>query len=101
MQATPGAPAGFLAIELSQSAVTEEGITVHRVDFASRQGPPESVEIPARKNLKVSAVGGRAESGHAGGNGQVGMNGIDGNPATREVDATVGHDHVCNTLGPS
>ena len=37
----------------------------------------------------LSAVGGRAESGHNGGNGQAGMNGIDGTPATREVDATV------------
>ncbi|KAL8792434.1 MAG: hypothetical protein Q9195_004967 [Heterodermia aff. obscurata] len=101
LQATPGAPAGFLAIELSESTFTEEGITVHRVGFTSRQEPPEWVEVPARKNLKVSAVGGRAESGHLGGNGQNGMNGIDGNPATREVDATVRHDYVYNTLGPS
>ena len=101
MQATPGAPAGFLAIELFESALTEQGITVHRVGFTSRQEPPEWVEIPARKNLRVSAVGGRAESGHAGGNGQDGMNGIEGNAATREVDATVGHDYLCNTLGLS
>ena len=94
--ATPGARAGFLAVNLSESSTTEEGITVHTLGFTSRQEPPQWLEVPARKNLIVSAVGGRGESGHRGGNGQAGMDGIDGFPATREVDATVISLRICS-----
>ena len=76
-------------MDLSESSITDEGITVRTLGFTSRQEPPQRLEVPARKDLVLSAKGGRAESGHTGGNGQTGMNGIDGFPATREVDATV------------
>ncbi|KAI9711435.1 MAG: hypothetical protein M1812_007180 [Candelaria pacifica] len=89
-RATPGAPAGFLAVDLSESTLVEEGITVRTLGFMSRQEPPHVLEVPARRNVLFSAVGGRAESGHTGGDGQKGANGGDGTPATREVDATPG-----------
>ena len=76
-------------MELLESATTEEGITVRTLGFASREEPPPWLEVPARRNIMLSAVGGQGESGHRGGNGQAGMDGIDGFPATREVDATV------------
>ena len=82
-----------MAVKLSESATTEEGITVRRIGYVSRQVPPQSLEVPARRDLLLSAVGGRAEAGFRGGDGQVGMNGVDGTPATREVDATVGPEN--------
>lgn len=47
------------------------------------------MEVPARRDLILSAVGGSGETGHAGGDEQASMNGSDGMPASREVDATV------------
>ena len=76
-------------MELSESSTIDEGITVHTLGFASRVEPPQWLEVPARRNIMLSAVGGQGESGHKGGNGQVGMDGIDGFPATSEVEATV------------
>ena len=76
-------------MELLESATTEEGITVHRLGFVSWEEPPQWLELPARSNIMISAVGGRGEAGQRGDNGQAGMDGIDGFPATREVDATV------------
>ena len=78
-----------MAVELLESSTTEEGITVHTLGFTSRQEPPQWLEVPARRDLMLSAVGGQGGSGRRGGNGQAGMDGIDGFPATREVDATV------------
>ena len=76
-------------MELSQSSTIEEGIAVRTLEFASREQPPPWLEVPARRNIMLSAIGGQGESGHRGGNGQAGMDGIDGFPATREVAATV------------
>lgn len=87
--ATPGAPAGFLAVKLSESAEIEEGIHVEVQGFSSRQEPPEKTEVPARRDVILSAVGGKGQGGYNGGNGQAGMDGVDGTRATREVDATV------------
>ena len=88
-RATPGAPAGFLAVDLSESALVEEGITVRTLGFTSRQEPPQILEVPARRDLLLSAIGGEGEAGHIGGNGQAGLDGVDGTPATRDIDATV------------
>lgn len=88
-RATPGAPAGFIAVNLSESVSVQEGVTVQVLGSTSRQEPPQYLEIPARRDLMLSAVGGQGEPGHVGGNGQAGMNGVDGAAATREVDATV------------
>ena len=76
-------------MDLSESSTTEEGITVRTLGFESREKPPPWLEVPARRDIMLSAVGGQGESGHRGGDGQTGMDGIDGFPATREVDATV------------
>ena len=103
-RAIPGSPAGFLAVELFQSEVHEEGIHVTVVGNASIQQPPPFVEIPAQRDLLLSAIGGEGEAGHVGGNGEPGMNGVDGAPATRESDATVsdmsGGSHANHSLIP-
>ena len=78
-----------MAVDLSESASVDEGITVRTLGFESRQEPPQSLEVPARIDLLLSAVGGEGEPGQPGGDGQAGINGIDGTRATREVDATV------------
>ena len=88
-RAIPGSPAGFLAIELSESDVYEAGVYATVVESASIQRPPPFVEIPGQRDLLLSAVGGEGEAGHVGGNGEPGMNGVDGASATRESDATV------------
>ncbi|KAG8529861.1 uncharacterized protein KY384_005342 [Bacidia gigantensis] len=88
--ATPGEPGGFIAVELFESTQIEEGVHVEVSGFASRVEPPESIEVPARRDLILSAVGGNGQEGQVGSNGQAGMNGIDGTNATREVDATPG-----------
>ena len=87
--ATAGSPAGFLAVDLSQSTTVSEGIHAQILRFASRIEPPGWVEVPARRNLLITAIGGRGENGAVGGDGQPGMNGFDGTSATQEVDATV------------
>ncbi len=85
----PGGPAGFLAVQLSESNTITEGIHAQVIRHASRQQPPATVEVPARRDLLLTGIGGNGEDGHTGGDGQHGMNAIDGQPATREVDATV------------
>ena len=86
--ATPGAPAGHLAVDLSESALVREGVHVQVIRFEGRQQPPQQLVVPPGRDLRLSAVGGKGEAGHDGGNGQAGMKGADGSPATREVDAT-------------
>ena len=88
-RAIPGSPAGFIAVELSESTIHEEGLHVVVVEHRSIQQPPPEVEVPTQQDLFIQAVGGAGESGHVGGNGEPGMRGTDGAPATRESDATV------------
>ena len=66
-----------------------EGIYARLLRHDSRQQPPSSVEIPAKKDVAFTAIGGTGEVGNIGFDGQPGMDGIDGTPASREVDATV------------
>ena len=47
------------------------------------------IEVPARRDTVFTAIGGDGEDGHRGGDGQCGRDGIEGQPATRESDATV------------
>ncbi|MCJ1398122.1 hypothetical protein MMC11_001319 [Xylographa trunciseda] len=89
-RAIPGSPAGFVAVELSESDEHLGGLHVVVLDYASIQQPPQSAEVPAQRDLLLSAVGGNGESGHVGGNGEPGMNGNQGAAATRESDATPG-----------
>ena len=88
-RAIPGSPAGFLAVELFESEVHQEGFNATVIENISMQQPPPFVEVPAQRDLLLSAVGGEGEPGHVGGDGEPGMNGTDGAPATRESDATV------------
>ena len=64
--------------------------------YASRQQPPELVEVPARRDFLLSAVGGNGEDGGMGGDGQNGLRGDNGSPATRDDDATVRQRHELN-----
>lgn len=64
------------------------------IDFASMQQPPSTVEVPAQRNILLSAVGGSGEPGRTGGNGEDGLDGIPGVAATRESDATVSYYHL-------
>lgn len=88
--AVRGAPAGLLAVELSESNVSQEGIHARVIRYASRQQqPPPSVEVPAQRDLLFTAIGGDGENGHVGSDGQPGRNGDEGERATRTSDATV------------
>ncbi|KAL9045598.1 MAG: hypothetical protein Q9214_001384 [Letrouitia sp. 1 TL-2023] len=87
-QPIPGAPAGFMAVKLSESASIEEGIHVRVLSYAARLEPPAAVEIPARRDVLLTAIGGVGEPGRNGGEGQNGTDGVNGQNATRETDAT-------------
>ena len=87
--AIPGSPGGFLAVELFESEVFDEGLHVILIDHNSFQRPPSEVEVPTQRDLFLSAVGGSGEPGRIGGDGEPGMDGTEGAPATRESDATV------------
>ncbi|MCJ1432774.1 hypothetical protein MMC27_002131 [Xylographa pallens] len=89
-RAIRGSPAGFVAVELSESDEHLGGLHVVVLDYASIQQPPLSAEVSQQRDLVLSAVGGNGESGHVGGNGELGMNGNEGAAATRESDATPG-----------
>ncbi|MCJ1381811.1 hypothetical protein MMC17_004922 [Xylographa soralifera] len=89
-RAIRGSPAGFVAVKLSESDEHHGGLHVVVLDYASIQQPPLSAEVPAQRDLVLSAAGGNGESGHVGGNGEPGMNGNQGAAATRESDATPG-----------
>ena len=78
-----------MAVKLSESTSIEEGIHVRVLNYAARLEPPAAVEIPARKNVLLTAVGGEGEPGRNGGDGQNGSRGLNGQNATRETDATV------------
>lgn len=87
--AIPGAPAGFLAVQLSESEIVPEGVHTRVIRYTSRQQPPTIVEVPARRDVLLTAIGGDGENGKTGGDGQDGIDGVDGQPATREIDETV------------
>ncbi len=87
--ANRGGPAGFTAFELWESETVLEGISAQLLENSSRQQPPTSVEVPPKRDVVFTAIGGTGENGRNGGDGQPGMDGVDGRPATREVDATV------------
>ena len=59
------------------------------------QRPPTENEVPAQRDVLLSAVGGDGEDGHTGGHGEPGMAGSEGAPATREMDATVSNQIPC------
>lgn len=59
------------------------------VEFAAREQPPITAEVPIRQDVKFTANGGHGEPGRRGEDGQNGMNGTDGIGATRTSDATV------------
>ena len=78
-----------MAVELWESNTIPEGIHARVLRHNARQRPPSSIEVPAKRDVIFSAIGGAGEAGNVGGDGQSGMDGIDGRPATREIDATV------------
>ena len=84
-----GGPAGFMAVELWESNIIPEGIHARVLRCDARQQPPPSVEVPTKRDVLFTAIGGAGEAGNVGGDGQPGMDGTDGSPATREIDATV------------
>lgn len=90
-QAVAGGPAGTLAVQLSQSA-TRGGILVERIEHRSAQNPPRRIEVPVGRDLVLTAIGGRGENGHNGGDGQRGEDGVNGTDATTGSDATNGTD---------
>lgn len=59
------------------------------VEFAAREQPPTTAEVPIRQDVIFTANGGHGEPGRRGEDGQNGMNGTDGIGATRTSDATV------------
>ena len=87
-----------MAFELWESETVPEGINARLLRHASRQQPPSSVEVPAKRDVLFTAIGGTGEAGNTGFDGQPGMDGVDGSPASREVDATVRPFPI---LGPS
>ncbi|ERF75585.1 hypothetical protein EPUS_04565 [Endocarpon pusillum Z07020] len=88
----PGSPAGFLAVEVTESKETQGGIRVNVMESAGMEKPPASVEIPIRQDVLFTAIGGDGEPGRTGGDGQNGMDGTDGAIATRTSNATPGND---------
>ena len=78
-----------MAVELWESDTIPEGIHARVLRHNARQRPPSSIEVPAKRDVMFSAIGGAGEARNVGGDGQSGMDGIDGRPATREIDATV------------
>ncbi|KAL9612032.1 MAG: hypothetical protein Q9167_003358 [Letrouitia subvulpina] len=98
-QPISGAPAGFMAVKLSESTSIEEGIHVRVLNYAARLEPPAAVEIPTRKDVLLTAIGGAGEPGRNGGEGQNGTKGVDGQDATRETDATAQMAETVETQG--
>jgi hypothetical protein len=88
--ATPGTQAGLLAVELTQSTTVQGSIHVDVARFESTQQPGGPFDVPIRRDILLTAIGGNGENGLDGGNGQRGIDGVSGTAATRVADATVG-----------
>ncbi|KAL9618831.1 MAG: hypothetical protein Q9160_006490 [Pyrenula sp. 1 TL-2023] len=91
-QAVRGGPAGTLAVQLSESNLSQGAIQVETIEYRSMQHPPRITEVSIGKNLLLTAIGGEGESGHHGGDGQRGLDGVEGTGATTASDATNGTD---------
>jgi hypothetical protein len=89
-QAIPGGPGGTLAIQLSESQLSQGAIHVHLVDTSQPHSLPPDTELPIGRELRLTAVGGIGETGNNGGDGQHGLDGVDGTPASKGSDATNG-----------
>ena len=87
--AVEGRPGGFLAVQLSPSTSNTEGFLVEVLIQTASNRLPRVTEVAAQRNVLLSAVGGNGEPGRYGGDGQNGMPGPEGTPASRLVDAGV------------
>ncbi|KAH7393089.1 hypothetical protein BKA66DRAFT_567808 [Pyrenochaeta sp. MPI-SDFR-AT-0127] len=91
-RAVPGGPAGTLAVQLSESQLSQGAIHVQVIESSQAHRVPRDTEVAIGRDLRLTAIGGIGESGHDGGNGQQGLDGVDGTGATRGSDATNGTD---------
>lgn len=91
-RAIPGGPAGTLAIQLSESQLSQGAIHVRVVDSSQAHRVPRDTEVAIGRDIRLTAIGGIGESGHDGGNGQQGLDGVNGMGASRGSDATNGTD---------
>lgn len=76
-------------MQLVESPVVKGGIRAIVTASQSSQELPSSVDVPAGRDLLLTAIGGNGEdgmNGEDGGNGQDGVNGVD---ASETSDATV------------
>jgi len=96
--AVPGSPAGHLTVQVSESSVNMDGGLHIDVVAVQPQGAlPSSIEIPAGRDVLLSAIGGSGEDGLNGGDGEDGLDGLDGTDATSVSFATVSeHSHKEN-----
>lgn len=86
----PGSPAGHLTVQVSESSVNEDGGLHIDVVAVEPEGVlPPAIEVPAGRDVLLSAIGGNGEDGRNGGDGEDGLAGMDGTDATVVLDATV------------
>ncbi|KAF2826494.1 hypothetical protein CC86DRAFT_417683 [Ophiobolus disseminans] len=88
--AIPGGPAGTLAVQISESQLSQGAIHVQVVESHQSHRLPTHSEVPIGRDLRLTAIGGVGEMGHNGGNGEHGLDGVDGMPASQGSDATNG-----------
>jgi hypothetical protein len=91
-EALPGGPAGFLAVHLAESRISQGAIDVRIVESTESHRLLPHTEVPIGRDLRLTAIGGIGETGHNGGDGQHGLDGVDGTPANKGSDATSGTD---------
>lgn len=88
----PGAPGGYLSVELLPVRFGQGGSGGIRVQTRRSQATvdlPVSMDVSNGKSLLITARGGNGEDGAVGGSGQDGKNGTNGAAATEYEDATV------------
>jgi hypothetical protein len=78
-----------LSVMLTESSVTNGGISVDIVSNGSLHQLPSVIEVAPSRIVRVSARGGNGQPGGTGDHGENGRPGVDGVAATRTVDATV------------
>jgi hypothetical protein len=76
-------------VELTESQAAQGSIHVAVVGVVSEHQIGTAFDVPVRRDILLTAIGGAGEDGQDGGDGQRGMNGVDGTAATRVADATV------------
>jgi len=97
--AVPGSPAGYLAVQVSESSVhADGGLHVDVVAVQPEGALPSSIEVPAGRDAFLSAIGGSGEDGLIGGDGEDGLDGFDGTDATSVSHATVSEHFIKKTI---